>query len=243
MTTAADRAAVANVIRFCEARGIPAPAPLPPPVLNYPAATEEHWLAAGRMIRSHLLRAGYSADRAEEVAQAWAVEELTRNRRRACPANPRIAAAWAVKRARRHGPAGLTKVTHTAQRRISRTGQAEPQPVADPVAVVDARRASLDPARIAAAGESLAERCPRLVRIAADQGTTPAGLALQAAGWRLDDDDEGRLAVVTSAGPGYTPPAAGCRGLHDTDPNPDSREAARMAAVNDARRVAGLPPA
>lgn len=242
MTTAAERNAVARVIQYCEANGIPAPAPLPPPPLNYPAATADEWQTAGRIIRAHLLRSGYDQDRAEEVSQAWQVEELTRTRRTACPINPRVAAGWAVKMSRKYGPASLTRAGWAADKRRSRTGLDDPQPMADALPVVDARRASLDPATIAEAGEALAERCPALTRRAREQGVTPAALALAAAGWGLGEDDEARRGLVTAEGAGYVPPERGCPGLHTaTDPRDTRAETARRVA-NDWRRVAGLPP-
>jgi hypothetical protein len=213
------------------------------PTLNYPAATAEEWNTAGRIVRSHLVRSGYDLERAEEIAQAWQVEELTRNRRTVCPINPRVAAVWAVKMARRRGPGALTRAGKTAFQRTHRTGLADPQPMGDAIPVVDARRASLDPATLAEAGEALAARCPAFARRAREEGTTPAALALRAAGWQLDDEDEARRGLIAAEGAGYAPPEQGCPGLHGTDPNPASREAARLAAVNDARRVAGLPPA
>ena len=242
MTTAADREAVARVIKYCEANGIPAPAPLPATPLNYPRAPAEEWQTAGRIIRSHLIRSGYDLERAEEVAQAWQVEELTRNRRNACPINPRVAAVWAVKQARKYGPGRLTRAGESIARRTRRTGLDEPQPMADALPVVDARRASLDPATIAETGEALAARCPAFARRAREEGTTPAALALAAAGWLRDDEDEARRGLVTAEGAGYTPPERGCPGLHTaTDPNPASRAAAAAAAAAElAALAAGL---
>lgn len=206
--------------------------------LNYPNATAEEWQTAGRIIRSHLVRSGYDRERAEEVAQAWQVEELTRPRRNACPINPRVAAAWAVRMARRHGPERLTR-SGERQRWRARTGLDEPQPLGEALPVVDARRASLDPAAIVEAGEALAERCPAFVRRAREQGTTPAELALAAAGWRMDDEDEARRGLVTAEGAGYAPPAQGCPGLHTaTDPNPASRAAAAAAAAAELAALA-----
>jgi hypothetical protein len=130
-------------------------------------------------------------------------------------------------------------------RRLSRIGQAESQPVAEPLGYRDTSPGSVDPARIAELADGGAYTRGGLAAAARASGLSPAEWTRQALGYcPLDEDDATRATPsVPAVGPGYTPPTKGMRGLHTaTDPNPASAAAAVLAAVNDWRRVAGKAP-
>lgn len=218
----------------------------------FPNATDSDWTAARARLARFARHHGLDPDAADELAQAASVGLLGRvyeDRTPYDPAQPgavslRVAVGWLINQGKRYGvhrmaPGGSTR------RRRKRIGLEQPQPEADPVAVVARAPASANPATMAEAGEALAERMPRFAQRARAEGKTPATLALIAAGFGpLDDEDAAKASPsVPQCGPGYTPPHQGCPGLHtDTDPNPASREAATLAAANEWRRVAGLPP-
>lgn len=203
--------------------------------LNFPTATAADWQRArGRMI-AFLVRHDLDRERAEEIAQQWTVDQIDRDYTGACPASPLVAAGWAIHRAKRYGIGTLTREGGRHGRRRRRNGLEETQPVHVFEGTQDRAPGWTDPARMAEEGESLAARMPRLAARARQDGTTPAGLALRACGWGWPDE-EGAVPSVTDCGPGYTPPQ-GCRGLHDTDPNPATRAAAYDEAAADAARV------
>lgn len=205
--------------------------------LNFPAATAADWTAARRRLIGWLRTRDVDADRAEEIAQAVLAELLTaKYNGDQCPRTPRVAVGWRIATAKRYGIAALTKGGARSRYR-RRVGLEEVQPAADPVSVRDVAPSWTDPARMAEAGESLAERMPRLAMHARRIGTTPAGLALRATGWG-EEQEPGTVPSVTDVGPGFTPPPRGCPGLRtDTDPNPASRERAWLECVAAAERV------
>jgi len=203
--------------------------------LNFPAATAADWRRARRTLIAFLVRRDVAPDRAEEITQETLADLLTRTWSDRSPVNPRVAVSWRIATAKRYGISAITKDGHRHARRRRRNGLEEAQPAADPMTIRDTAPGWTDPALMAAEGEALAARMPRLAARARQDGTTPAGLALRACGWGWPDE-EGTVPSVTDCGPGYTPPQ-GCPGLHDTDPNPATREAAYDEAAADAARV------
>jgi hypothetical protein len=187
--------------------------------LNFPNATATDWqIARARLIR-FLVAHDLDRDRAEEVAQQHLTELLTKEYAKACPASLPRAISWSIARARRYGIGVLTKAGERTRYR-RRAGLEEAQPLAVMPGALDRAPGWTDPAAMAEAGEGLAARMPRLVAHARREGTTPATLALRAAGWGWPQE-AATVPSVTDLGPGYTPPAQGCRGLHrDTDPRP-----------------------
>lgn len=173
--------------------------------MNFPNATADDWTNARRRLERFARRHDLTADQAEEIAQAALCDLLTCNYRGRCPATLAVAVGWRIRTARRYGVWTLAPGNST---RRDRSGM-EPSPVRD------VAPSSTNPATMAEAGEALAERMPRYAARARAEGLTPAGLALIAAGWGpLDDDDAARTTpAVPQCGPGYTPPARGCRGL------------------------------
>lgn len=208
----------------------------PRPGLNFPNATAEDWQAARRHLIAFLVRRDVDADRAEEITQETLADLLTRTWTNRSPVNPRVAVAWRIATAKRYGVGAITREGHRHARRRRRNGLEEAQPAADPLTIRDTAPGWTDPAVMAAEGEALAARMPRMVARARKDGTTPAGLALRACGWGWPAEG-GNVPSITDCGPGYTPPDRGCRGLHDTDPNPATRAAAYDAAAADAARV------
>ena len=207
--------------------------------LNFPTATAADWQRARRTLIAFLVRRDVDPDRAEEITQETLADLLTRTWSDRSPANPRVAVSWRIATAKRYGVKALTREGKRHSERRRRTGVEEPQPVHVFEGAQDRAPGWTDPARMAAEGEALAARMPRLAARARKDGTTPAGLALRACGWGWpqEPEEEGRtVPSVTDIGPGYTPPQ-GCRGLHDTDPNPATREAAYEEAAADAARV------
>lgn len=207
--------------------------------MNFPHATDADWTRARSRLMAFLIRHDLDPNTAEEVAQQYLTETLIRKYRDRCPASPAVAVGWSIARAKRYGIGTLTKGGERTRYR-RRVGIEQPQPAADPVTVRDVSASCTNPATMAEAGESLAERMPRYAQRARARGMTPAALALVAAGWGpLDDDDAAKATPsVPQCGPGYTPPAEGVRGLWtDTDPNPSSRAAARAAVAAAAERV------
>ena len=205
-------------------------------VLNFPRATATDWtIARARLVR-FLLSREIDRDRAAEIAQQHLTDLLTKRYARACPASLARAVSWSIGRARRYGIGVLTREGERSRYR-RRAGLEEAQPRTVHPGALDRAPGWTDPAAMAEAGEGLAARMPRLVAHARRQGTTPAALALRAAGWGWPDEPH-TVPTVSDIGPGYTPPSRGCPGLHrDTDPNPATRAAAYAAAAADAERV------
>jgi hypothetical protein len=204
--------------------------------LNFPAATAADWQRARRTLIAFLVRRDVDPGRAEEITQETLTDLLTRTWSDRSPVNPQVAVSWRIATAKRYGVKALTREGKRHSERRRRTGVEEPQPVHVFEGTQDRAPGWTDPARMAAEGEALADRMPRLAARARKDGTTPAGLALRACGWGWPDEG-GNVPSVTDCGPGYTPPDRGCRGLHDTDPNPATRAAAYDAAAADAARV------
>ena len=190
--------------------------------MNFPHATDADWTHARRRLTAFLIRHDLDPNTAEEVAQQHLTETLTRNYRGRCPASLAVAIGWSIARAKRYGVGTLTREGNRHGRRHRRrVGLEQPQPAADPLTIRDRAASCTNPATMAEAGETLAERMPRYAQRARAQGMTPAGLALIAAGWGpLDDDDAAKATpAVPQCGPGYTPPTCGARGISTaTDP-------------------------
>jgi hypothetical protein len=202
----------------------------PRPGLNFPTATAEQWQAARRHLIAWLVRHDVDRERAEEIAQEVLADFLTRTWVNRSPINPRVAAAWRIATAKRFGVGSMTRAGRRSDYR-RRAGLEEAQPAADPVAVRDAAPGWTDPARMAAAGEAIAERMPRLAARARSMGTTPAGLAMLAAGWGWGSEG-GTVPTVTGSRPGPTLQAQGAAGVSTaTDPNPAARGRAWAEAV------------
>lgn len=203
--------------------------------LNFPTATAADWQQARRRMIGFLVRHDLDRERAEEIAQQWTVDQLDRDYTGACPASPMIAAGWAIARAKRYGIGTLTRSGERARYR-RRAGLEEQQPTHVFEGAQDRAPGWTDPARMAAEGEALAARMPRMVARARKDGVTPATLAMRACGWGWPAEG-GNVPSITDCGPGYTPPDRGCPGLHSTDPNPATRAAAYDEAAADAERV------
>lgn len=244
MNTAAQRDAAARVAAFCDHNGLPAPAPLAPPAINFPNATAEEWSAAQAIIGRLLARRGITGPEAEDAQQDWADRTLRTNYRQ--PVEGPVHAAYITAAlVRRRGVGVLLRQRRNAAKRHKRTGQQEPQPMGEAVGIRDTAPASCNPATMAEAGEALAARMPKYAQAARARGMTPAALALAAAGWGPIDDEDVPPSAVTACGPGYTPPTRGCPGLHTaTDPNPASRTAAVAAcrAQLDALAAGAVQP-
>ena len=186
--------------------------------MNFPHATADQWTAAQRMIRGLCSRHGIRGADADDAVQAWSTDILTTDYRTACPVSPTAAAAGARYRVARHGIGALTRSLRAGRYRPQarqRIGLEQPQPDRDPVPVVNTAPAAVDPATAAEIAEGYS---PARVKAARRAGMTPAAFALAALGWGpLDDEDAAKASPsVPQCGPGYTPPARGCRGLHGT---------------------------
>lgn len=189
---------------------------------NFQHSTPAEWRTARRRLEAFGRSHDLTAEQAEEMAQAVLVRMLTADYSKRTPYDPRhpggasivVAAGWMIRHGKKYGVWSLVPGNST---RRHRAGMA-------PAPVRETAPGWTDPARMAEEGEGLAARMPRLAAKARKEGTTPAGLALRACGWGwpADAEDEWKtVPSVTDVGPGYTPPAKGCRGLHtDTDPRP-----------------------
>lgn len=203
--------------------------------MNFPDTTDAEIVSARRRFYWYAIRAGLPEDRAEDIAQDGLILALTRDWKRS-PESLHHAASILLKRAKRYGIGALSNRETTSQRRAEkdreRNGEAPPHRETAP--------AYADPARVAEQAETVSYRR----RLLAERlGVSPGELARMACGVAPPDEDEVSPTAVISHGPGYTPPTTGDRGACGCgDPNPASREASRMEAVNDWRRVAGLPP-
>jgi hypothetical protein len=188
--------------------------------MNFPHATADQWTAAQRILRGILSRHGVYGPDADDAVQQWTFKAMTKKHRKVCPVSPTAAAAGMKRLVAKYGIGRLLRETQpqaqTYARPVGRTGLDESQP--DHVFDVAPGKAptSINPATMAEAGESLAERMPRFAQRARARGMTPAALALVAAGWGpLDDEDAAKASPsVPQCGPGYTPPGRGCPGLH-----------------------------
>jgi len=193
--------------------------------MNFPHATPEQWTAAQRIIRGVCSSHGIRGADADDAVQEWTHRAMTKAHRKVCPVSPTAAAVGMRRLVAQYGIGRLLRETRpqsqTFVRPAGRIGLEQPQPDAEPLAIVARAPASANPATMAEAGEALAARCPRYAQQARARGLTPAALALAAAGWGpLDEVDADKTSPsVPACGPGYTPPARGCPGLHTaTDP-------------------------
>jgi hypothetical protein len=175
--------------------------------MNFPNATPADWTAAARIVAAAARREGYDAATADDMAQ-----------------NAMLAAVRRKDDGRFEGP---KHYAHATVRFCRRKGWNALRDRRQPRQPLDAARAvrrggglPLDPAYLAerAEGMSRADRvkvarrhCGRLLDIVhAAAGVGP-----------LAEREPHTVPSVTDLGPGYTPPAKGCRGLHrDTDPRP-----------------------
>jgi len=183
--------------------------------MNFPTATDQEWNDAHRIIRGAAVAHGINHADAEDMAQETTYRML-RRRYAKPPEGPVHAARIAVRQAKRFGFYSLLPRSTVSQAKRDQARPAESY-----------RPHSPDPAQLA----QLAER----------QGI-PLSVALERVGvglFAMTEPDQG----VYGSGIRWQPPREGCPGLHGTDPNPASRAAAALAAANDLRRVAGLPPA
>jgi hypothetical protein len=189
------------------------------------------------MLVGFCLRNGMQLADAEDAAHDALHQCMTRKYRKVCPVSLPMAVRWRIAHARRYGVQTLRTGDSTARSRHAAAVKR-----GDPLPVQDTAPPYADPATVAEMADRYAG--PDRKRAAARAGVTPATYTLHALGWGpLDDDDTTKTTSTTDSGPGYTPPAKGCRGLATaTDPNPASREASRLRCRNDWRRVAGLPP-
>ena len=205
------------------------------PALNFQHSTPAEWRKARRRLEAFGRSHDLTADQAEEMAQAVLVRMLTADYSKRTPYDPQhpggasivVAAGWMIHHGKRYG---VWALYHGNARRHGIRSATEPAPVRD------LAPGWTDPARMAAEGEALAARMPRLAARARQDGTTPAGLALRACGWGWPDET-GTVPSITDIGPGYTPPR-GCPGLHSTDPRPAAAAAPVMAADPAAYRAA-----
>jgi hypothetical protein len=181
-------------------------------------APDFQWMQAQRTVRGVLARHGITGSNADDAVQEWTVSTMTADFTNP-PYDPPAAAYMTAALVRRYGIGVILRDRVNQGRRAARRlGLEQPQPEGEPIGYRDTAAASANPATMAEAGEALAERCPRYAQQARARGMTPAALALVAAGWGpLDDEDAAKASPsVPQCGPGYTPPARGCRGLHGT---------------------------
>ena len=195
------------------------------------APTDEQATEARRLAFRFCVSRGMPHADADDAAQATVLRAMLRNWQTP-PRDLIHGVARILHQARRYGVWTLLP-GNTSRRRREGLEAPPVRETAPPYA---------DPATVAEMADRYAG--PDRKRAAARAGVTPATYTLHALGWGpLDDDDTTKTTSTTNSGPGYTPPAKGCPGLHTaTDPNPASREASRLRCLNDWRRVAGLPP-
>lgn len=175
--------------------------------MNFPNATPADWTAAARIVAAAARREGYDAATADDMAQ-----------------NAMLAAVRRKDDGRFEGPQHYAYATVRFCRRKGwnalRDRRQPRQPLDAARAVRRGGGLPLDPAWLAERAEGLtrgdrqkAER--RHGRRAVDIVHAAAGVG------PLAEQEAATVPSVTDLGPGYTPPAAGCRGLHrDTDPRP-----------------------
>jgi len=196
------------------------------------APTESQAADARRMAFRFCVSRGMPHHDADDAAQATVLKVLTRDWKNT-PNDVLHGVARILHQARRYGVWTLLPGNTTRRDRAA----AEPAPVRDTAPPY------ADPAVVAAMADRPAGSDRK--RAAARAGLTPAAYTLHAMGWGpMDEDDAARtVPSVPQCGPGYTPPTVGDHGsVGSTDPNPASRDAARLRCLNDWRRVAGLPP-
>ena len=184
--------------------------------MNFENATAAEWNDAHRIIRGAAVAHGIPFADAEDMAQEAARTILTR-RFRIMPENPVHAARVLVRGAKRFGFWSLMP------------NPSKPQRMREVDNLRPVREGGYDPS-------------PAQIAETAERHGITLAVAMARAGYGPQELAE-PISAVSGSGIGYTPPREGCPGLHlATDPNPASRAAAALAAANDARRVAGLPP-
>lgn len=200
--------------------------------MNFTNATANDWADARRYLLGRMRRDGLDHDTAEEIAQHLLCRMLEdrlpegmEKPLNAARGNARLASRLGAKMA--SPAAGWRSMLPWKARRKA----------GEPLPVSDRGSRSLDPAFLADRAESMtrADRVKAMRRV-------PANAILEivhaAAGvGPLALHEAGASPYIHGTGPGYTPPATGCRGLHGTDPNPATREAAYDEAAADAARV------
>lgn len=200
--------------------------------MNFPNATAADWTDARCLLLARMRRDGLDHDAAEEIAQHLLckmledrIPEGMKQPLNAARGYSRLAARLGAKMA--SPAAGWRAMLPWKARRKS----------GEPLPVSDRGSRSLDPAFLADRAESMtrADRVKAMRKV-------PANAILEivhaAAGvGPLAMHDAGCSPYIHGTGPGYTPPAGGCRGLHSTDPNPATRRAAYEEAAADAARV------
>jgi hypothetical protein len=201
--------------------------------MNFPNATAADWTDARCLLLARMRRDGLDHDAAEEIAQHLLCRMLTdripegmQKPLNAARGNARLAARLGAKMA--DPAAGWYAMLPWKARRKS----------GEPLPVSDRGSRSLDPAFMADRAESMtrSDRAKAMRRV-------PANAILEivhaAAGvGPLAMHDAGCSPYIHGTGPGYTPPASGCRGLHGTDPRPAAAAAPAMAADPAAYRAA-----
>lgn len=196
--------------------------------MPFTTATEADWTEARRITFTACIREGHSAADADDMAQACILRAIRAAERRTFD-RPQHATRGIVNFLRRRG-----LLWRLLPRESTRHKEGSPLPVSD------RGSRSLDPAFLAARAEAMQERVADLG--AGGQAYAPVALARvqEAAGvGPLAMHEAGSTPHIHGTGEGYTPPPRGCAGLHSTDPNPATREAAYDEAAADAAR-AGL---
>ena len=194
--------------------------------MPFTTATEADWTEARRITFTACIREGHSAADADDMAQACIMRAITAAERRTFD-RPQHATRGIVNFLRRRG-----LLWRLLPRESTRHKEGSPLPVSD------RGSRSLDPAFLAARAEAMQERVSDLG--AGGRAYAPVALARvqEASGiGPLAMHEAGTAPYIHGTGEGYTPPASGCRGLHSTDPNPATREAAYDEASADAARV------
>lgn len=182
--------------------------------MNFPNATPADWAAAARIVAAAAHREGYDAATADDMAQN-AMLAAVRRKDDGMYDSPKHYANSVTRFCRLRG-----------WQRLRDRGLTRP-PIDAPRAVRRGGGLPLDPAWLAERAEGLtrgdrrkAER--RHGRRAVDIVHAAAGVG------PLAESEPHTAPSVTDLGPGYTPPATGCRGLHrDTDPRPAAAVQAR----------------
>jgi hypothetical protein len=209
--------------------------------MNFPNATAADWTDARCLLLARMRRDGLDHDAAEEITQHLLCRMLTdripegmQKPLNAARGNARLAARLGAKMA--DPAAGWYAMLPWKARRKS----------GEPLPVSDRGSRSLDPAFMADRAESLT-RSDRIKAVSIARGTVAKGdfrrsvlAAVHAAAGvgPLAMHDAGCSPYIHGTGPGYTPPASGCRGLHGTDPRPAAAAAPAMAADPAAYRAA-----
>ena len=178
------------------------------------SSAEEWSHARGRLV-AFGRRCGLQMADAQDMAQYQCHQLLTRRRWSLCPLTLATAIGWTIRRGRRYSVHVLRPGDSASRRRAAMADKLPPRPT----------RSSVP------SGATMAEAAERL------------GVPLATVQEAFGLPSGGPVAVALTDRPAAQPPLRGCPGLATaTDPNPASRERARLRCANDWRRVAGLPP-